>query len=72
LSLISYYSSLFSLEAGLVLVLTEIETEIVVALGISSRISNLLFLKTTRLFIYKLGGYLIYSNKELRYISRVP
>jgi hypothetical protein len=70
LSLISYYSPLLSLKIGLVLVLTEIE--IIVALSISLRVSNSLSLRTTKLFIYKLRSYLIYSNKELGYISRVP
>lgn len=59
MSLISYYSFLFSLEIRLVLVLTEIE--IAIALDMGSGMSNLLSLRIIRLFIYKLGGYLIYN-----------
>jgi hypothetical protein len=44
-----------SLEAGLVVVLTEIE----IALGIGLGVYNLLFSRTTSLSIYKLGDYLI-------------
>lgn len=42
-----------------------IETEIAIVLDIGLEISDLLFLRTTRLSIYKLEGSLIYSNKEL-------
>jgi hypothetical protein len=48
------------------------ETEVIAGSGIGSEISGLLSSRTTGLSIYELGGYLIYSNKEPGYISRVP
>jgi hypothetical protein len=49
-----------------------IEIEIAIALGISLKVFNLLPLRTIRLFIYKLRGYLIYNTKKLRRIPLMP
>jgi len=62
-SSISHYSPLLSLEAGLALASTKTETAL--ALGASSGVYNSLSSRTTSLSIYRLVGYLIYSNKEL-------
>ena len=66
--LIFYYSPLFSSEIELILVLIKI----VIALAIGLEVFNLLSPRTTSLSIYRLGGYLIYSNREPEYIPRVP
>ena len=69
MSLISYYSSLLSLEAGLALVLTK--KVIVAALGTGLGVSDSLSPRITSFSTYRLGGYLIYSKGELGHIPRV-
>jgi hypothetical protein len=41
------------------------------ALSTGLRVFNLLSLRTTSLFVYKVKGYLICNNKELRRIPQV-
>jgi hypothetical protein len=48
------------------------ETETVTALSTGSGVFNSSFSRTTSLFAYRLKGYLICNNRELRLIPRVP
>jgi hypothetical protein len=54
------------------LVLASIKAEIIVVLGSGSGISDLLFSRITSLSIYRSGDSLIYSNRKLGRIPRVP
>jgi hypothetical protein len=66
----SYHGPLLTSEAGLAPASTETETAAVSGTG--SGVSNLSSSRTTGLSAYRLGGCLIYSDRELGRIPRVP